>query len=327
MSDSGSGGAGLQKEVARTLKTNLPEEFEAAVRWLEKLGIAYSRTRFGRYKETLGKVESARQAPAARIKIESPWVKNQTWYNAVRDLDAFATLFETNELVMIHQGLAGKHLETYLLPRLEKLVSGPENYVNENATKTNQARNAGFELAVIARLAKAGLAIQQHEGLADVVARLGDTTYVVECKRPYSKTGVGNLILRAGEQLETRYQQPGSADATGFIALDLTRVFNPQFEVKNDVPLHEMEVRMTEIVDALVAEYGKQFDRVRDKRTAGVLLRHSELAWIEPSQTMSWMHKYGVTPFTRRSPARVDTVWALKDALERLCRSEGLPIR
>lgn len=60
----------MQKEIARTLKTNLPGEFESAVRWLEKLGIDYSRTRFGRYKETLAKVESARQAPAARIQIE-----------------------------------------------------------------------------------------------------------------------------------------------------------------------------------------------------------------------------------------------------------------
>ena len=119
----------------------------------------------------------------------------------------------------------------------------------------------------------------------------------------------------------------GSADAIGFIALDLTRVFNPKLEVKKDAPLHEMEVRMTKIMDVLVAEYGKEFDKVKDKRTAGVMLRHNELAWIESNQTISWMHKYGVTPFTRRSPVWAGTVWALKDALERLRRSEGLPIR
>lgn len=317
----------MRDDIVRALRTDLPGEFHAAIRWLENLGIAYSRTRFGRYRATLDKLESARLSQSARIKIESVWVKNETLYDAVLELDASATLFEANELVMIHQGLADKDLERYLLPRLEELVSGPESYVEENATKTNQARNKGFELAIIARLAKAGLTIQQDEGLADVVARLGDTTCIVECKRPYSKAGVRDAILRAGDQLERRYQQPQSADAIGFIAIDLTRVFNPQLEVKYDVPIHEMEARMTDTMDALVAEYGKEFDRVRDKRTTGVLLRHSELAWIQSSQSMSWMHKYGVTPFTRRSPAKVDIVWALKDALERLRRLEGMPVR
>jgi hypothetical protein len=316
------------RDVAKTLKKDLPGELHAAIQWLEQLDIQYSRTRFGRYKRILDQLETARLAQATRIRIDSPWVKNETLYDAVRRLDAAATLFEANELVMIHQGLAGKGLDTYLSPRLEELVSGPESYANENATKTNRARNKGFELAIIARLAQAGLTVQQDEGLADVVACLGETTYIVECKRPYSKAGVAEAIRKAGDQLETRYEHSRCTDAVGFIALDLTRVFNAKLNVGDSFFFQrEFEAKITGDMDALVAEYGEQFDRVTNKRTAGVLLRYSELAWVESTGTMSWFHKYGVTPFTRRSPAKVDTVWAVRSALERLRLSEGLNAR
>jgi hypothetical protein len=71
-------------------------------------------------------------------------------------------------------------VDAYLRPGLKEMVSGTHSFVDENALSSNKARNTGFELAVIARLATAGLVIQQDDGLADVVGRLGNITVIVE---------------------------------------------------------------------------------------------------------------------------------------------------
>jgi hypothetical protein len=183
----------MTEETARIVYSNLPSELQAATQWLDRLGIAYSATRFGNYKKTLNKLESAR---LAGINL----------YDAASELSAFASLFEANELVTIHQCLADKRLDTYLRPKLKELVSGPYSYVDENASSSNKARNIGFELAVIARLSAAGLAIRQDGGISDVVAQLGSTPVIVECKRPQSEVGIPRAIADARYQLAKRYR-------------------------------------------------------------------------------------------------------------------------
>ena len=314
---------GMQEDISRTLDTHLPSELDAAIQWLDQLGIAYSQTRFGRYKLTLDRLESARvTAESARIKVESALVKEVNLYDIARRLNAFAPLFEANELAMIHAGLSGRGLGTYLRPRLEELVAGPESYVDESAARP-KARNTGFELAVIARLATAGLIIQQDENLADVVARLGNTIYVVECKRPQSEAGVYDAIRGARKQLDTRYLQMDTANATGFIALDLTKVFNPTLSVTDDMSAHEMVPQINTRMRSLLRRHIKDWERVKDDRTAGILLRHSELAWIESNKRMSLFHKYAITHVPGRSPARRVTVTAVEEALNRALLSEG----
>jgi hypothetical protein len=79
-------------------------------------------------------------------------------------------------------------------------------------------------------------------------------------------------------------------------------------------------------MDALILRYAKVSDRVRDKRTAGVLLRHSELAWNEADRRMSWTYKFGITPLTNRTAVRVDVVRRVQQALDRAALSEGTPL-
>lgn len=105
-------------DAASIKYTNLPSELKAALQWLDELGVAYSMTRFDRYRKTLEAVESA------RLLGINPHVVAEL-------LNAFAPLFEANEFVTIHQGLAGKGLDTYLLEKLHELVSGPNSYVDE----------------------------------------------------------------------------------------------------------------------------------------------------------------------------------------------------
>jgi len=295
--------------------THLPAELDAALKWLSVLKVEYSPTRFARYRKILEHVEAARiEIETRRINLESPWVKDGSWYDAMRKLDAFATLFEVNELAMIHQGLAGKKLDGYLSPKLKELVSGPDSYVTESGARI-KARNTGFELAVAARMATAGFLIEPHPGLADVVARLNKATYIAECKRPQSEAGVFDAIRSAGKQLKTRYAQV-SEDAVGIIALDLTKVFNPQLLVEAEVSECEIGQAITNRMNAFLNRHRAEFERVGDARTAGILLRHSLLGWSKSSRRISWVHKYGIRPMPGGSVAGVGAVRLMERALE-----------
>jgi hypothetical protein len=279
-------------------------ELESATQWLERLGIGYSATRFGRYKKALNELEAAR---LAGIDL----------FDAARELRAFAPLFEANELLTIYYGLSGQRVDTYLRPRLKELVAGPESYVEENASSSNRARNIGFELAVISTLAASGLSIRQDGGDADVVAQLGDSTIIVECKRPQSETGIHRAITDASHQLARRYRETRRSRAVGFIALDLTKLSNPDLSVSSDMSRLAVISLIRQRMESVVKTYANSWNGVREEKTAGVLLRLSVLAWINEDKTMSWFHKSGITPLRGRSEARVSLVRSVQHAVDR----------
>ena len=279
-------------------------ELRAALDWLSEIGIRYSGTRFGRYVKILDDLERARLA-------------GNSLFLAACQFDAFPTLFEANELVTIHQGLGGLGLGTRYMAKLAELVAGPDSYIDENSSSSNGPRNAGFELSLIARMATAGLGILEYDGLADALVRLGSNSIVVECKRPQSRHGLPQAIDRARRQLAERYESSCSADATGLIALDITKVLNPNLAVAMGAPLQNVASDISEKMDSINRACAKAWDRVKEQRTAGIILRHSVLAWVRETKTMAWIHKYGIAPLAGRGGSRLAVVFALRDAVDR----------
>jgi hypothetical protein len=74
-------------------------------------------------------------------------------------------------------------------------------------------------------------------------------------------------------------------------------------------------------MESLVKQYANSWNTVREKQTAGVLIRLSVLAWIKEDRTMSWIHKSGITPFVGRSEVRVGVVRAVEQAVDRAVMS------
>lgn len=297
-------------KAAKVVYSNLISELQAATQWLDRLGIAYSATRFGRYRKTLNALEAAR---LAGIDL----------FSAARDLCAFAPLFEANELVIIHQGLSGKRLDAYLRPKLTEFVSGPDSYIDENTSSSNKARNTGFELAVIASLATAGLSIRQDAGDADVVAQLGTTTIVVECKRPQFEERVQQVITDARHQLAKRYRKARNSRTTGIIAIDLTKVKNPNLSVTSAVRRQEVVSAISQSMECVVKTYVNAWNSVQEEQTAGVLLRLCMLAWTKEDRAMSWVYKTGITPLVGRNETRVGVIRAVQYAMDRAVMSGG----
>jgi hypothetical protein len=133
--------------------------------------------------------------------------------------------------------------------------------------------------------------------------------------------------MRHRDQLVDHYKQRKKvALTTGFIALDLTKILNPTLSVQKDEPHRAMMSRIGDAMDDLNDRYCRVWDRVRDKRTAGVLYRYSEVAWSEVRKAIVWNHKYGGSAITGRSAARVELVRNVEKALNRVALSEGMPL-
>jgi hypothetical protein len=112
--------------------------------------------------------------------------------------------------------------------------------------------------------------------------------------------------------------------ATGFVALDITKVFNPALSVSSYMRRREVLTLIRECVESVVKKYANSWDRVQEKQTAGVLIRLSVLTWIKEDSSMSWIHKSGITPFVGRSQARVDVVRAVEEAVNRAVTSGAI---
>jgi hypothetical protein len=93
------------------------------------------------------------------------------------------------------------------------------------------------------------------------VARLGDATVIVECKRPQSDAGVESAISAARDQLVRRYKErKKSALTTGFIALDLTKILNPTLSIARDEPDKVMMSRIGDAMDSLTDRYRRVWE-------------------------------------------------------------------
>lgn len=199
-------------------------------------------------------------------------------------------------------------------------MSGAASYVEESVGRS-KARDTGFELAVMARLATAGFITQPDSGLADVVVRMGGTTYIMECKRPQSEAGVYDAIRDARRQLDVRYQQMPATNPIGFIAVDVTKLFNPELTVPNVVRPVELISLIPKRMATFLDSRRKEFEKVSDARTAGILVRYSVLTWAEASQCLCWLHHYGV----RHMPdAHAVGLRAVKVVEEAINRANGL---
>ena len=64
-------------------------------------------------------------------------------------------------------------------------------------------------------------------GEPDIRLAFEKTTFLVECKRPFSANSVRSNIEDAAEQLEKSLGELGQADCFGIIAVSLNRVFSP----------------------------------------------------------------------------------------------------
>jgi hypothetical protein len=159
----------------------------------------------------------------------------------------------------------------------------------------------------------------------DVAAKVGSRTVLIECKRPQNEEGVQKRINEARYQLRHNYQNALRPGYFGVIALDLTKLSNPDFAVLSNISRNEVaDVLHRHLVD-YYGEHQPLWKQIRERKTAGVVLRVSVLAQFSDDSILTWCQQYGIAFLPGRSRLATQTVQAIGDALAAATKQEGNP--
>jgi hypothetical protein len=261
--------------------SELAESLQEVATWLGRLGVDESRTRVGEYRRVMQRLADV-HARGDTDALRGAWPS------------ALVPLFESEELVTIHAWLSGPEYDDYVRERMRVVASGPSSYTRENTSSGNRARNTAFELALAARIVAAGLPLDRSVP-SDVSVRLATRTVVIECKRPQSENALEGNVDDARHQLRERYRTADRPGFVGVIAIDLTKVLNPNLELLRDVP----ESEIGEILSGALADYSREHERMwqknRDQRTSAVLLRLSVVAHLADETRLTSCHQVVVS--------------------------------
>lgn len=187
-------------------------KLDDACSWLGRLGIRYSATRVGRYKELFASL--ARHQLADTLPEFYNEYTREAFVNAAH---------EVAEIVRMYEGLS-EVADDRLIPRLQAAMRGHELYVLDREDRSG--RDFSLELSVAAKFARAGLLIDFGHA-ADVQAQYGDFTFFVECKRLKSITNAPKRIKSGLNQLHGRCRNAKNlTKARGLLVLSIGKLVN-----------------------------------------------------------------------------------------------------
>jgi hypothetical protein len=157
---------------------------------------------------------------------------NDRLHALCRDLNSGAPLANDKQLVahLFKQIEAAEFIDVWrafqgdegkLIVSKLKTALGGRDALSEESAKNNKNRNMMFELALAARLRRRGILVELGE--PDLLVKLPEGQYVLECKRPFSLKSVKDNIGDAASQLRANLRK----GQHGVIVISLSRAINP----------------------------------------------------------------------------------------------------
>jgi hypothetical protein len=258
---------------------SLADDLRRSLIWIEDAGIITSPTRLAKYRTLMDEV----------IEVAE-----------LRDLDRanegftkyVGALFEAHEIVQCWQGL-GNLPAARFKQRLRDIVSGPVWYSDENSrTSSNLARNSAFELLVAAQFSRSGLTIDDE--ISVDVAVSSPHALLVECKRPQSLKALTRIIKGAKRQLTQKLRQPRRIGFRGMVALDLTKLANPQFESIVAPSAKDARLFTEKYVSDFIDTNAKSLNLARVPKLVGFLTRLSAIARCVDTSSLIYCQQWGL---------------------------------
>lgn len=256
--------------------------YTKAIDWLTSVGYEINQSRIGLYKKALNSL------------LES---FSKDGWGDLQDLEYrqhLTTVFvEVRELVSIYLGLSKRvSVNNSYSESLKHFLKGPFHATDESMkSASNRARNIGFELYINSLFSEAGFDLKLGSK-SDMKFTFKGFTFYVECKRPQYYHQVNSRVKSATEQLYVRYQEGDSTSSRGIIALEVSKLFNPNnyiLSVRNEndlLPLMYSEVKN------FITKYNSIWNKKKDKRTITLFLAYRYLANIRDSSqlvTVRWI--------------------------------------
>jgi len=258
--------------------SDLSERLARAVEWLRGFGVRTDGTRLAHYHRAIKDLTAASErADPAELRAMWPQVAN--------------ALYEANEYVTIHRSFADGRHDAFVSPRLEAIAGGPLSYADEDSSSGNRPRNLIFELLVGARLVDSGLGLIPSDR-SDVESTIERMRLVIECKRPRTEAKVERRTKDARDQLLAKMASGARDSALGIIALDLTRLTNPEFGLLVRMPADAGTEALANYLRAFFDRRAEFFAHISSQHVSGLLLRISILAHftgeLSPTYCQQW---------------------------------------
>lgn len=271
-------------------------KLDKACEWLEGLGINYSPTRIGRYKNlfsVLAKHQYSNNLDRFYEEYTFP-----EWVNAAH---------ESAELVRIYEGLNG-HADQSLISRIRDSLKGHELFVFDNNDRSG--RDFSFELSVASKFASRGLFVDfGHD--ADLRVTYDWGVLFVECKRPKSATKVQRRIKDGLRQLHKRYVKSDMpSKARGILALSVGKLLNNELGLLEATDSKELSDIAFAHNAAFIEKHKKIWQENVDKRTLGVTIILDTPGVLKDSQQLTTCHEVtmnnSVLPYTNNYRLMLD---------------------
>jgi hypothetical protein len=150
----------------------------------------------------------------------------------------------------------------------------------------------------------------------DVAATFDRRSLLLECKRPQSLTTFEKRVKDAFHQLEAKYRSPKRLRHRGLIALDISKLVNPDFllYVQNDAD--SIDAGLSQIVDDFIVKHEHVWQGQRSKKTIGVILRLSVMGINkEKNEMLTHCQQWAVSPMTHVGERNTGTVRKLTEVL------------
>lgn len=137
-----------------------------------------------------------------------------------REIEA---LMDASEIDKIVPSLKKQSNKKILKKCLTNILSGSE-YRSDETVSNNKARNTMFELLLFSDFVSAGLPAELGDQNPDIIVRLPNAKYLIECKRIFnnSNQSIKSNLIKASKQLSKQLGQP---NIYGVIGLSLDRYY------------------------------------------------------------------------------------------------------
>lgn len=231
---------------------------EEASHWLGELGISYSATRLGRYRDIWSRLAELQRSGKIDHFFEE--YSFPQWINAA---------VESASVVEIWEGLRAFESAS-LVDRLRAALRGHELYVLDKDDRSG--RDFTFELLVAARFGRNGHRVD-FSSAADVEIDFYGTPLLIECKRLKSAKQVQKRIKEALKQLHRRYVASENPTASrGMVAISISKLVNPaQGVLEADSP-EALSDAASRYVERFIASFQRYWQGGVDGRTLGAVV-------------------------------------------------------
>ena len=264
------------------------DQYSAAMKWMDGLGIKLSPGRTSYYEKVLGHWKDAYKTAAAE--------EGRQIFP-----DFVSSMFELFDFVNIHKAFNGVPSDqlTTIIQKLQKGVNGPINAADETPEST-AARNFLFEASVAAKAHHPDKGIEAIlDARSDTGIRLNGKKLWVECKRVTTVEKIESNARKASGQLETILAAEMGSGHRGIVAMDVSKVLNKGdkiFVTRND---NELLASVDSMMDQFIQKHSHIWQRVyerRQKKVIGTIIRFSFMATSEARNLLVHASQWAMNP-------------------------------